>query len=272
MMKMIKGAWWIMWFQNHVKCWERSMSVLWFRKSRDTIVMLLLVMCLARPEAPGQAMPCQSRPGQARPCSTAWRGFWPGSSLMRPEPSPQALASVVYILWKIGIRITCRNTKTYLMQMVCDIFSCDHCVLHVTMKMATWIESNGEGNPRTTTRQKVTASVKLLDKNNSVLAALSAHQQAVHDHHIATALEHAHIVALDSTSTSGNASIHPAMLSANESCSSSVHITPPPSLGASCSSSKRAASVVDVTSDAKAPTPAKRAKGVYYFYTWYCLI
>ena len=114
MMKMIKGAWWIMWFQNHVKCWERSTSVLWFRKSHDTIVMLLLVMCLARPEAPGQAMPCQSRPGQARPCSMAWRGFWPGSSLMRPEPSPQALASVVYIVWKIGIRITCQNTKTYL--------------------------------------------------------------------------------------------------------------------------------------------------------------
>jgi hypothetical protein len=158
------------------------------------------------------------------------------------------------------------------MQTVCDIFSCDHCVLHVTTKMATRIESDGEGNPRTTTRRKVTASVKLLDKNNSAPAALSTHQQAVHDHRIAAALERARIVALDSTSTSGNASIHPATLSANESRSSSVHITPPPSLGASRSSSKRAASVVDVTSDAEAPTPAKRAKGVYYFYTWYCLI
>jgi len=40
------------------------------------------------------------------------------------------------------------------MQMVCEIFSCDHRVLHVTTKMATRIE----GNPKATTQQKVLGS------------------------------------------------------------------------------------------------------------------
>jgi hypothetical protein len=113
-------------------------------------------MCPARPEAPGQARPCQSRPGQARPCSTAWTGFWPGSSLVRPEPSPQALASVIYFfrrdnqnnLPEIKNLPSCKRSVRF--------FSCDHRVLHrhVTTKMATRIE----GNPKATTQRKVLGS------------------------------------------------------------------------------------------------------------------
>jgi len=113
-----------------------------------------VVMCPARPEAPGQARPCQSRPGQARPCSTAWTGFWPGSSLVRPEPSPQALASVIYFfrrdnqnnLPEIKNLPSCKRSVRF--------FSCDHRVLHITTKMATRIE----GNPKATMQRKVLGS------------------------------------------------------------------------------------------------------------------